>query len=427
MTFPIRGLRSLLTLPRMRVRPRSLPVRLAHVAGVPATYYVPLYRRLANEPDLDFTVFFASSDGLRPFDMGFGRPVAWDNDLLGGYRSVFLRAADRTPGLGEYFWSVRNWDIVSALLRGRYDAVWLGGYNSITYLLAAVTQRARGGAVLFREDQTLLDTRSRANMIAKRLILRPLFAQGQALYTSTENRRWFRHFGVANHRLFPAVHSVDNDELQAAASDLRGHKQELRRRFGIADGSGPVIVTVCRLVPKKQPTFLLEAFRRVRQRRRCVLLVVGSGPMEAELRHEISRHQVPDVILAGFLNRSEIAEAYAVGDVFALLSRERETFGLVVSEAMNFGMPVIVSDKVGCATDLVASGDTGFVVSSCDPAGAAVAIERLVVNSSMRATMGAAARARIDQWSIERTAKGIVDAVLNGEASPADARGRGDD
>jgi glycosyltransferase involved in cell wall biosynthesis len=390
---------------------RQPPVRLAHLAGQPAPSAVPLYRRLARDPRIELTVFYGSSDGVRPFDDGYGQPVAWDSDLTSGYRCVFLRSADRTPGLGDHFWATRNWDIVPALLGGRYEVLWMAGYFSATYLMAALTQRGRGGQVLFREEQTLLDPRSLANVIAKQLALRPLLGLGFGLYISTENRRWLQSFGVPDERLFPAPYTVDNAALQAQARALSDRRGELRGSFGISPDAGPVIATVSRLIAKKQPGFLLEAFRRARERVRCVLLVVGSGPLEQQLREQVRTQEIPDVVFAGFLNRSAVARAYAAADVFALLSRQQETFGLVVGEALNFGLPAVVSDRVGCGPDLVSSGFNGYVVSSGDPAEAALAFERLAGDSALRARMGAASRERIDTWDVERSAAGIVRAA----------------
>jgi glycosyltransferase involved in cell wall biosynthesis len=397
----------------------AAPVRLAHLAGVPSPYFAPLFRAIARDPRVDFTVIYCSSEGVRAVDgsrYGYQEQFVWDIDLLSGYRSVFLRRADRTPGLGNHTWSVRNWDVVPALLRGRFDVLSTAGYNSLTYLLGALTQRVLGRHVLFREEQTLLDRRSAANVIAKQLLLRALFSQGRGLYISRENQRWFRHFGMPDDRLFPTPYSVDNAALRSEAARLAGAKPRLRDEFGIAEDGGPMLVSVGRLIEKKQPQFLLEAFRRARQRVRATLLFVGSGPLEESLRRQVLAQRIPDVVFAGFLNRSEIARAFAAADAFALLSRERETFGLVVNEAMNFELPVIVSDRVGCASDLVSTGYNGFVVSAHDPGDAAAAIEQLVDDPALRARMGAASLERISEWTVERTAEGFIAAAL--EASP---------
>ncbi len=387
------------------------PVRLALLIGTPVPAKVPLYRRLAREPALDFTVIYSSAEGLRAFDGGYGQGVQWDVDLTTGYPARFLRRADVNPGLGTRTWSVRDVDVVSEIVRGRYDVLALGGYNSLTYLLGATTQRVRGRPLLFREEQTLLEPRSLTTTLVKEVALRLLFGQGSALYISRENRRWFEHYGVPAERLFPTPYTVDNAELQEAARRLTPERARLRRSFGIDVAGGPVIVSVGRLVAKKQPLFLLEAFRRARERARCSLLVVGSGDAEPHLRDRIERDRIPDVHLAGFVNRSRIAEAYAAADVFALLSRAHETFGLAVAEAMNFGLPIVVSEKVGCAADLVADGLNGFVVSPTDAEPAALAFARLAADGRLRQTMGDASIRRLETWGIDETVAGFLQAT----------------
>ena len=384
------------------------PLRLGMLTGCAVPYKAPVYRGLAATTGVQFTAIFASSAGVRASDLGYSQDIAWDAELLVGYRSIFLRDADRSPALGESYWSVRDPDIAAVLARERFDVLWLDGYNSLTYSIAIATQSLLRGALLFREEQTMLHPRGLGVTLAKEVVLRALLAKHHALYISTENRRWFEHYGVPPERLWPAPYSVDNAFFQAEARRLHPRRGELRERFGIGSDAGPVLLSVGRLIDKKQPQFTLEAFRRLRARHRCALLFVGSGPLEASLRELVARHDVPDVHFAGFLNQSAVSQAYACADVFVLLSREHETFGVVVAEAMNFGLPVVVTDKVGCHADLVLSEHNGFVIGADDPDHAATALERLVTGADTRARMGRASRDRIDDWTPQRTIAGIL-------------------
>jgi len=89
------------------------------------------------------------------------------------------------------------------------------------------------------------------------------------------------------------------------------------------------------------------------------VLMVGTGPLENELRGFVQTNNLP-VSFAGFLNQTEIPSAYAIADCLVLPSDCGETWGLVVNEAMACGIPAIVSDRVGCGPDLVEEGVTGF-------------------------------------------------------------------
>src|SRR5205823_8260851 len=124
----------------------------------------------------------------------FGRPVAWDVDALAGFESSFLANADRR-GLAGSFLALRDLDVVRELRRRRPDVLWLHGYYSLTHVLAALTQRLLGGALLVREEQTLLQPRAGWKRVLKRLLFRTLFREAHALAIGAENRRWFGRNG----------------------------------------------------------------------------------------------------------------------------------------------------------------------------------------------------------------------------------------
>jgi len=130
--------------------------------------------------------------------------------------------------------------------------------------------------------------------------------------------------------------------------------------------------------------------------------------LEAQVR---DAHMM-DVHFAGFLNQTEIGAAYACADIFVLPSLYDETWGLVVNEAMNFGLPVVLSDAVGCADDLLRQRENGFVVSASRfGIEGADAIAALVVDAELRRAYGARSREIIAQWDVPHTADGIVAAA----------------
>jgi len=387
-----------------------MKIRLALVAGSPVYYQAPLYRRLADDPRIDFTAIFASTAGaLRPFDNGYGMPVEWGVDPLSGYRSVFLKRAARNPSGGSVL-DLRDPDVVTQIWRGNYDALWLHGYHTVTHVLAAMAQKARGRPVLYREEQTLLNQRSPWKTFLKGLGLRRLFQGSYGLFIGTENQRWFQRWGLDPNRLFWTPYAVDNDALRAEAGLLASRRDEVRAEFGLPSDR-PVVLMVGRLIEKKQPLRVLEAYASIRRKRRCALLVVGTGPFEADMRRVVREEVIPDVAFAGFLDRTRIGRAYAAADVFTLFSSHDETWGLVVNEALNFGLPVVVSDRVGSATDLVVDGGNGFTVPHDDVAALAGALERLVCSEALRADFGVAALEISSKYTYDRAAEGVIAAV----------------
>jgi glycosyltransferase involved in cell wall biosynthesis len=396
----------------------STPLRLAHLVSHPIQYFAPLYREIAARPEVDLTVYFYSDATAREFhDSGFGRRVAWDTTLLDGYDARFLPSAART-GIAGPFLRRPSLDIVREIAAGGYDALWVHGYAHLTTWLAVAAARARGMRVLIRDEQTLLHGRAPHKRALKEVALRALYSQAHGLYIGERNRAYFQHYGMPDDRLYPARYCVDNEFFRAKAAELAPRRADVRASFGI-EGDAPVVLFAGKLIEKKQPLLLIEAFARVRAQQLCTLLIAGDGPLRDEAEALVAHLGVPDVRFAGFLNQSELPSAYAAADVFVLPSQLHETWGLVVNEAMNFALPVVVSDKVGCGADLVRSGENGFAVAHDDVHALAGAVCTLVADAGLRERYGARSRKIVQGYSIEACADGIVRACLGGRREEA--------
>jgi glycosyltransferase involved in cell wall biosynthesis len=392
------------------------PVRVAHLVAHPIQYFAPLYRQLSARPEMDLTVYFYSNATTTEFyDAGFGRTVRWDTELLDGYRWKVLPSANR-PATAGYL-AKPNWDITRSMLRSGYEVVWAHGYAHPTTWLCLLAARARGARLLIREEQTLLHGRPWHKRLLKQIALRALFGVSSGLYIGEQNRRYFQHYGMPDERLFPARYCVDNVFFRERADELAASRAALRASFGVTDDA-PVMLFCGKLVDKKRPLALIEAFAEVRRQQPCWLLLVGDGPLRAAAEELVRRDRIPGVLMAGFLNQTELPAAYTAADVFVLPSGMHETWGLVVNEAMNFSLPVIVSDKVGCGLDLVQDGWNGFTVSHRGTEDLATAMKTLAGDQALRRTFGARSRQLVERYSIEACAEGILTACLATARSP---------
>jgi glycosyltransferase involved in cell wall biosynthesis len=234
------------------------------------------------------------------------------------------------------------------------------------------------------------------------------------------NRRYLVNYGLDERRAFRAAYCVDNDAFRRQAAELAPSRHELRASFGITDDA-PVVLFVGKFEPKKNVLRLLDAFELLTREQDAWLLLVGHG----QLAEEVRARATDRVLTPGFLNQSELARAYAAADVFTLPSAFAETWGLVANEAMNFGLPLVVSDRVGCGEDLVRNGGNGFVVPHDDPVELASALGALVGDAELRRRMGACSRVIISRFTISACADGIVEACVaaacQGSAAPAEA------
>ncbi|MET7574512.1 glycosyltransferase family 4 protein [Streptomyces sp. NPDC005492] len=178
---------------------------------------------------------------------------------------------------------------------------------------------------------------------------------------------------------------------------------EVRARLGLSDR--PVVVCVSRLVPRKGQDTLILAMPRILVRQPdAVLLIVGGGPYEKDLRRLVRETGVSDSVrFTGSVPWAELPAHYGAGDVFAMPCRTRrggldvEGLGIVYLEASATGLPVVAGDSGG-APDAVLDGETGWVVRGGSPEEAADRIVALLDDPELRRNMGERGR----RWVEER-------------------------
>ncbi|WP_055566215.1 MULTISPECIES: glycosyltransferase family 4 protein [Streptomyces] len=176
----------------------------------------------------------------------------------------------------------------------------------------------------------------------------------------------------------------------------------VRARLGLTDR--PVVVCVSRLVPRKgQDTLILAMPRILSAEPEAVLLIVGGGPYEKDLRRLAAETGVADSVrFTGAVPWAELPAHYGAGDVFAMPCRTRrggldvEGLGIVYLEASATGLPVVAGDSGG-APDAVLDGETGWVVRGGAPEDAADRIVTLLGDAELRARMGERGRAWVEE------------------------------
>lgn len=263
----------------------SRPFRIAVVNSHPIQYFAPLYAYLNRDPFLEITALYCSDSSLRgSVDPGFGRPVAWDVDLLAGYDVKWLgeRAKTRSPG---GFWSLVCPEVWREIRDGRFDAVWLHGYAYAAYVLAFLATKWHGNPVLIRTETHLGLRRSSFKRWIRDTVLAFAyrFVDG-FLAIGTADREYYRSLGIPESKIFDVPYTVDYERLIAVATLSNEERAEIRSRFGLTVDD-PVVIFASTLMSRKRPGDVLRAMKLVRDEGvRASLLIVGAGEMEPELR-----------------------------------------------------------------------------------------------------------------------------------------------
>jgi glycosyltransferase involved in cell wall biosynthesis len=304
--------------------------------------------------------------------------------------------------------------LAQRLRTGGFDAVWVHGWAHIG-LRQTVTAACRCGLpVLLRGDSTPEPWRPvRLKRRLRDLFCRRWFRRiAGFLCVGTRNREFYRQFGIEPQRLFWMPYTVDNAFFQGRCRQARRSREALRQSLILAAGR-PVVLFAGRLVADKAPDELLTAFSTLLSAPGRLpspyLLVVGDGPLRHGLEQQARRYG-DAVRFLGFRNQTELPAFYDLCDLFVLPSRF-EPWGLVVNEVMNAGKPVIVSDRVGAAPDLVEDGANGFVYPSGEVPTLTAQIAEVLECERRREEMGQRSLERIKAWGFDADRRGLIEAV----------------
>jgi 1,2-diacylglycerol 3-alpha-glucosyltransferase len=295
-------------------------------------------------------------------------------------------------------------DIRHILANGNYSLIHVAGWGDPILLGALLLGSLLRIPVTVESDTPLPHSLPIWKRLAKEVLYRPLFRL-PAVFLPGGSRQaaYLRHYGVEEERIQIARMTVDVSKiLSYSASMQRASKVNVLRRHGIPENYVKILY-LGRLEPHKGLFDLLEGFKRLKRRIDSIcLLIAGEGSLTKLVEQQASSET--SIYYMGRLSGERVWEAYAISDVFVLPSH-REPWGLVVNEAMASGLPVIVTDRVGCVDDLVEHKRTGLIVPAESPEELLVAMEALVSDANARQCMGAEARQVIAAWTLENAAK----------------------
>lgn len=393
-------------------------VRLAYLVSHPIQYQAPLLRRIAKEPDIDLTVFFGSDFSVRGYtDEGFGVGVKWDIPLLDGYRHEFLPKLHDTNTTSVI--SPMNYGIASRL-RGpggapAFDALWVHGYSTVNAMHGIIAAKALGIPVLVRVESWLQDRRRTDTKLAAKNLFFKMLGQlvDATLPIGTLNAEYWRHYLGADFPLFLMPYAVDNDFFQRKSLEAREGRCALQEELKL-DPARPVILFASKLQSRKRCADLLEAYGNLTSEASVeplpYLVIVGDGEERAELERRAAERQLSGVRFCGFRNQSELPRFFDLATVFVLPS-QHEPWGLIVNEVMNAARAVIVSDDVGCQTDLIRDGVEGCVFPVGDVGALTTALRRVFATPETAVEMGKNALRRIQSWGFEEDIRGLRQAL----------------
>lgn len=383
--------------------------RLAIITTHPIQYNAPLFKMLHERGQIAVKVFYTWSQTEKgaKYDPGFGKNIEWDIPLLEGYEYSFIENVSKKPG-SNHFFGIDNPGLIKEIENWKPDVLLIYGWSFKSHLQCMRYFKGKL-LVLFRGDSTLLDEAPGLKKELRRQVLKWVYKNVDcALYVGAANKDYFKAHGLTEKKLVWVPHAIDNARFGIMDKAMQESVAEKKQALGI-EADDVLFLFTGKLETKKDPMLLLQAVLNTKAAN-IKLLFVGNGSEEAVLKKMAGTDT--RILFMDFQNQSQMPFIYRLCDIFVLPSAgPGETWGLSVNEAMACSKPVLVSDKCGCAADLVQNGVNGYVFQSGNTKDLEDKILILASDKSKLVKMGAQSLDIIKEWSFEKAAAGIEKTV----------------
>ena len=364
--------------------------RVLFLTNYASPYRVHFYDELAKS--MDVTVLYTD----RVEDQK-NRSAEWFVQGGGAYRPVQL-----TRCVAHFLDENLCLDVIG-WLKKPYDAIVICGYSSPTAIAAMHWLRRRKIPFYMEVDGGLIRQERKGKYLFKKRLVR---MADRWLSSGRYTTEFLVHYGAEEDRIhrYPFSSVFERDILPAVPTEEE--KQALREELGIPEKR--VVLSIGQFIPRKGFDILMQAACSLEKD--VGIYIVGGEPTEDYLNMR-SGLGLENVHFVGFRKKEALSRYYRAADLFVLPTRE-DIWGLVINEAMAYGLPVITTDRCVAGLELVEEGVNGGIVPVEDAAALAAKM-RQMLSSDLR-KMGAASLEKIRPYTIENMAKAHV-AVFENE------------
>jgi glycosyltransferase involved in cell wall biosynthesis len=376
---------------------------IAIYAVHPIMYQTPIFKHLNNfavSNNTNLIVLFGSDISMK--EIFFKETnVTFKPDtpnMLKGFNYVFLKNIGSNQPNG--FFSKVNFGFLLSLIKKKYDVVLIHGYDNFTSLMAILICYFFKIKFIWRGENSLTSfaNNSYFKYNLKKIIGYFISKANYIAYSCEGNKKFLKYIGVSESKLFFAPSSVDNNFFKQICSTKIIKFRKTSKTLNIVFSG--------RLTNRKRPFDLLYACQSLANKSYSVKVIfVGDGPLFKSLQTYSILNNL-DVVFKGFLNQSKMSSTYTQGDIGVVCS-DHDPSPKVVNEMMVCGLPVICSNLVGVAGDLIVHNKTGLIYNCGNISELASLIEDIILNKIDINMLSLNGLSKISMWDCYNTAEAI--------------------
>tara|TARA_B100000989_G_scaffold97555_2_gene71029 strand:- start:2946 stop:4088 length:1143 start_codon:yes stop_codon:yes gene_type:complete len=321
-------------------------------------YQIPLFKELKKK-NIDTSVFFASNHGLKKSyrDPEFLVKFNWNSytNLLKGFKSFFPKV--QKFKINDFRLSFDG--IEEKLKNGKFDAIFILGWNNFHYLNAIRIAKKYNIKIIFRCENNLKATNNFFIKLLKKILLRLLFKKFKYFLSIGKlNNNFYLHHKVDKSKILQAPYFVDNKFFKVGIK-----KKKIKKRLNLSYKK--IILFVGKLNERKRPFDFINLAKINKKNKNLFFLMIGDGKLKKKCLEKIDKDKIKNILLKGFVNQKELREIYKISDLYIQTS-SYETWGLTINEAMASGTPVLCTKSCGAYYDLIKNRNTGMSYESAN-------------------------------------------------------------
>ncbi len=370
--------------------------KIALIHNIISPYRQPLFESLSNENSVDLYVYYcAKSHKNRKWNSSINNN--YKNEVLGGITLPFSN---------ELYYHI-NPSIIYKLLKEKFDIIIIGGSTDFTMQVAfLISKLTKTPIILWSEG--FEGTKSFLGKFISPITNFLIKRADAVIVPGTKAFDYHIKLGAHPNKIFIAPNTVDNKFFIKNYKLCKKKKEILKKEMGLEGKK--IILFVGQLVERKGVKYLLKAYKILKDNFNDLsLIIVGSGPIRNNLTEICKNEDIEDVEFTGWLSEDKLLY-FSIADVFVLPSLQ-DLCPLVLNEAMCCELPIVTTNMVGCAIDMVIPGENGFIVKIKDPNQLYISIKKILTND--HTNMGKMSLNIIkNNFLIEHSVEGFMKAIM---------------
>ena len=315
-------------------------MKVLFITNVPAPYRVEFFNELSIYCDL--TVLYERHTAK-------DRDKNWISHSNKVYNEVFLEGFNIGTD-GALCFGISKW-----LKKNIFDLIVVGGYSTPTGMLAIQLMKMRKIPFVLNCDGGFIKQDNKIKYIIKKYFIS---SAKYWLSTGKITNEYLEYYGAKTENIFiyPFTSIREEDILDSPLTI----EEKIALRDKLEIPYDKIAISVGRFIPIKGYDKLIEKWKDVDKE--WTLILIGSGEEEEKLKHIISKNQLNNIKIIEFKQKEALKEYYLAADIF-LLPTQGDVWGLVVNEAIGYGLPVITTNRCIAGIELIKNGINGKIIN----------------------------------------------------------------